>query len=255
MAKGIPHSAEVHANLKSYLSDADNISTALLTKISTDAEYVGIFKNSIAAYSVLVKLSRRNRVNLLNTAASIVRRCPFLIAFGQLSLARIELRRFLESVSRYPYFSEHPIEWNRVLSDSELGTVKDDSDPIAWCAARDQRWYVNYIKVRFPDKSELIKSSIEVYSRLYKEMSSHVHVTKETATRLRISEVIETPTSAELKQFRESQRAMYKAGLITALAVKPAALNKLPAVERAWFDWLLGVGDSKLVAGGLFLSS
>jgi hypothetical protein len=254
MAKGLPHSSEIHANLKSYLQDAEKLSSNLVATISQEPEFTGVFRNAIAAYSVLTKFSRGNQVSLLTTAASVVRRCPYLLAFGQISLARIELRRFLESVSRYPYFYEHPVEWQRVLSDPEVGTLKDDSDPIGWCAARDQKWYVNYIRVRFPDKSGLISSSLEVYNRLYRDMSSHVHVTKESAVKFRIADVVEEPAPTELRKFRESQRMVYAAGLITSLAVKPSMLNKLTAVERSWLDWLLGSANSKAIAGGSFLS-
>jgi len=254
MAKGIPHSALLQANLKAYLSEAIKGANRVSRRLSSETEYVGVFRNSIAAYSVLAKLSRGSRVSLLNTAASTVRRCPLLLAFGQISLARMELRRFLESASRFPYFLEHPVEWHRVLSDPEVGTARDDSDPIGWCAAREQRWYVNYIKERFPDSSGLIKWSVETYLRLYKDMSTDIHVTKDASLRLQIADAIELPASKEIKQFRESQRAAYKAGLLTALAVKPKTLNRLTAIERAWFDWILGATDSKLVSGGLFLS-
>ena len=254
MEKGIPHSALVQANLMSYLDDARKGTNKVSRKLSSQSEFVGVFRNSIAAYSVLTKFSRGSRVSLLNTAASTVRRCPLLVAFGQISLARMEVRRFVESVSRFPYFLEHPVEWNRVLSDPEVGTARDDSDPIGWCAARDQRWYVNYIKVRFPDKSGLIKASIDAYLRLYKEMSTDIHVTKDASQNLQIADAIEIPKPTELKEFRESQRAAYKAGLITALAANPKQLNKLTAIERSWFDWLLGAIDSKSVSGGTFLS-
>jgi len=254
MAKGIPHSALVQANLTSYLDDARKGTNKVSKKLSSQSEFVGIFRNSIAAYSVLTKFSRGSRVNLLNTAASTVRRCPLLIAFGQISLARMEVRRFVESASRFPYFLEHPVEWNRVLSDPEVGTARDDNDPIGWCAARDQRWYVNYIKMRFTDKSGLIKTSIDAYLRLYKELSTDIHVTKDASQHLQIADAIDVPKPNELKEFRESQRAAYKAGLITALAATPKQLNKLTAIERSWFDWLLGAADSKAVSGGAFLS-
>ena len=254
MGKGIPHSALVHDHLKAYFADARESAHNVSRKLSTQSEFVGIFRNSIAAYSVLAKFASGSRVSLLSTAASTVRRCPLLIGFGQMSIARMEVRRFIESTVRYPYFVEHPVEWSRVLSEPEVGTVKDESDPIGWCAARDQKWYVNYIKVRFPDGSGLVKESIDSYLRLYKEMSTDIHVTKDASLNLKITDAIEMPKPAVLKDFREKQRAAYKAGLVTALAVNPKKLNKLTAIERSWFNWLLGATDAKAILGGAFLS-
>jgi hypothetical protein len=254
MPPGIPHSAVVNENIKSYLNEGEKRAGKLAKKLSNSPEYVGAFRNSIAAYSVLAKLARGNRLGLMNTAASIVRRCPFLLAFGQMSMAYIDLRRFLETVSRYPYFHEHPIEWKRILDDPEVGTLKDDSDPIAWCAAREQKWYVNYIKVRFPDKSGLIELALSSYVRLYKELSAHVHISKDAASQFNIKNVVQTPSAAAIKEFREKQREVYVAGLITSLAVNPSQLNKLPAVERAWMEWLLGSAKSKALVSGSFLT-
>lgn len=254
MPSGIPHSAVVGTHITSYLQEAEKLTSKLATIVEKDPDYIGSFRNSIATYSVLAKLARGNRVSLLSTAASTVRRAPFLIAFGQLSTAYTDLRRFLESVSRYPYFYEHPVEWRRVLTDPEAGTSKDDSDPIGWCAAREQKWYVNYVKARFPDQSGLVSAALETYARAYKVLSSHVHVTKEAAANLKIADVVQKPAAGALKGFRETQKEIYTAGLITSLAVKPSRLNSLTAIERSWLDWLLGPTKSKALVSGDFLA-
>lgn len=46
--------------------------------------------------------------------------------------------------------------------------------------------------------------------------------------------------SDALTAYQRDQREVLAAGCIIVAAAKPESLSALPAVERAWFDWLIG---------------
>jgi hypothetical protein len=252
----IPHSSIVRSQLDQFLGDTHTEIARISRAMSREPEFSGVFRNSVAGFAVLARFSRKSRITLLSTAASIVGRCPLLIAVGQLKLAQIELRRFVEAVSRYPYFCEHPVEWTRLLDQPAAGVNRDSEDPIAWCANREQRWYLDYIRSRFVvDSSGLILKSANDLSALYRDMSAHVHTSVESSSPNKLLETLRAAGRAELNGFRESQRRAYAAGVIAALAPRPSTLGRLTAVELAWFEWLVGKKAAQAIRGGKFAAA
>jgi hypothetical protein len=83
----IPHSAIVRTQLAEFLADTHVSVERISASLGAESEFSAIFRNSAAGFAVLTRLARRNRVSLLSTAAGIVRRCPLLMAVGQLQLA------------------------------------------------------------------------------------------------------------------------------------------------------------------------
>jgi hypothetical protein len=206
---------------------------------ATSAIYRGIFKNSLAAHAPLEHF-RKNDLPLLKSASGIARRIPMLLMCRQLSLAYVELRRFIEVVSWYPYFMEHPVEWEEFSAHPEVGVVRDTADPIRFAAHREIAWHHAYIVSRFR-KIEWIGEAVEMLIRDYAKSSAHVHAAI-PALQGSVALPFDQITDADLRSFQGEQRRVLAAGCLVVAAAKSGSLSKLPPAERAWFDWLVGAG-------------
>lgn len=254
MTAKIPHSAIITSQLNEYLQDALKAIQASAAVVPSISSFRAIYKNSVGTFTPLTKLSRR-RLPLLKTACGVVKRCPLLIATRQTQLAYVELRRLIEVITCYPYFSEHPVEWASFSEDPGGGYAGDLEKPISWSAHRELRWYANYIKERYEgDKSGLAKYAVDTNSECYSQLSYYVHAALDHLTKKPLTEVFDSIDGTSLEQFSRMQRKVYCSALILAVAPKPEVIGKLDPVERAWFDWVLGNNRQMKIRAGDFLS-
>lgn len=248
MTRALPHSTIIHGQLTDYLNDVEAQVAGCSRRCRNSSEFRGLFKNSLAAYTVLLRLSRGRRVPFLRAATDVVRRLPLLVALQQLTPAYVELRRFLELVAWYPYFREHPVEWNAFRKDPTRGYVNEPDSPIASCAHREFRWYVRYAKERFHgSKSNETESALNEITAQYAHLSAFVHAATAVSAGSSV-QPFEPTNPSQLRTYQKTQRKSLAAGCIVAASAHPSGLARLTAVERAWFNWLVGAPRSQRIA-------
>jgi hypothetical protein len=163
------------------------------------------------------------------------------------------LRRFIELVIWFIFFSDHPVEWSELERTPEKGTVWSQEKPISFLAHRDFGWYVDYAKERLTDEpSGVTGSEIGILFRSYSEISSVVHAARNAFPPGELSAPFDSIEAAKLQRIQVSQRDIFRAGCICVVAVKPSLLTKLEAVERGWFDWLLGRSTARTIRSAPF---
>ena len=251
MTTVLPHSAVVHQHLRAYLADLGDEVAACVCTLPSISPFRTVFKTSLSAYAVLSVFARRELV-LVRAAAGIARRLPLLLAVRQVSLAYVELRRFLEVVIWFPYFREHGLEWEEFLRTPLIGAIRDPEKPIAQAAHQGVGWYLAYSKERFSrESSGLAAGAVEALSRLYPKLCAHVHAAY-GATRGDLSKPFDNCSSSAIGVFARLQRETLAAGCLTVAAARPDGMARLDAVERAWLDWLIGTARSKKLRSTAF---
>lgn len=234
------HSALIAQQIKRYLDDLSNEVGRSRDQLPRSQEYRSIFKTSLATYLVARKLGQR-QIPLVKAAGGVARRLPLLIACRQVSLARVDLRRFAELVVAFTYFREHPVEWAERVKHPEHGFARENEDPIAYCAHREFGWYASYARERFtPAPCATIRQAIADMKTLYGSLSGDVHAAAATMPGGRLTEPLDSIAGSELRTISRTQRRMFSAGCILVGATRPHGLAPLDAVERGWFDWLIG---------------
>jgi hypothetical protein len=252
MSGVLPHSAVLANQFDDYLKDSLGLIEVASTSALSSQHARGVFKTSLASFCVLGSFAKRDLV-LLKGAAEISRRLPLLGATRQRSLARIELRRFIELVTWYPYFAEHPIEWEAFQGKPKAGFVRTIETPISYCAHRERLFYSNYIAERFyDDASGLIGGANEALGRWYTELSFDVHAASDTIKKF--SGVIEEADTSIDAALQKAAREVMAAGCLVVAAVNPRKIHALDSINRGWFDWLIGRSRAKAIrSGALFL--
>lgn len=238
----LPHSSVIADHQKTFLSDVFREIEQQFVRVEKSAVFRGIFKTSLAAHAALEDF-RKNELPLLKSASGIARRLPMLLACRQLCLAYVELRRFVEVVSWYPYFREHPVEWKEFTDHPDVGIVRDPSNPIRYAAHRELSWHHSYIEVRFAETA-WIAENVNTLRTQFGRLSTFVHAALPSTTGS-IAMPFDEVSDASLRQFQGVQQKVLSAGCLVVAAAKPASLAKMRPVERAWFDWLIGSALAK----------
>lgn len=246
MATALPHSSVITLQLNEFLDDMCEEMEVAAHDLRSCSEFRGIYKNSHAAHAVLRRLGH-GQIGLLRAAQGVCVRLPLLIACRQVTLSYVELRRLIELIVWFPYFREHAVEWREFSSNPGRGFVRDMEEPIAYCAHREFRWYLAYIRERFSElESKLVQESADALNVEYANSSAFVHGGMSGAHGVQTLEMLDTDTMA---RFRTAQRRVLSGACILIVAARPDALAKLNAVERAWFDWLIGATHARSVRG------
>ena len=248
MGSALPHSSITAKQSEEYVSELQAEIVELSSKVSKFPEYRGLFKASTAAFSVLTACAHHEHP-LLEAAATIVRRQPMLCLCAQTGSAQSDVRRFLELIIWYVYFVDHPIEW-QVFLEQPTGYTRADDRPILYCARRNFQWYMDYARERFSkDASLACGPAIESLANGWKDCSRFVHAgVREKGSDLQPP--FEMPTQATVRQFQSQCRDAFASGCLLLSAVYPPQLSSLTAVDRAWFDWLVGPTASKAIRSG-----
>jgi len=232
-----------------YLDDIVAEVATSVTTLKSAKEFKAIYKNSVAGF-VSLKAFSRKQLPLVRSAAELSRRLPVLVVTRQAVQAMAELRRFIELIAWWPYFADHPVEWSHFQSNPWLGFVKYESNPIAFAAHREISYYFAYIV----EKAQCSSTSIlrECAGQLqagYSETSRFVHAGGLADPNSAMS-TFDTLTPALLREFSALQKSVLRAGSVIAAWSNPEGLHRLPAVERSWFDWLVGKAATNALRSG-----
>jgi len=251
MAKILPHNTQIRSDVSSYLAEVRQIVSDCTAKVEGSGDYRNIYKTCLATDSVLAKLSARERPRL-SAARGLIQRVPLLVATGQLPATRNELRRFAEVVFWCIYFSDHPVEWTAFSGDPARGFEKGMSRPIAFCAFRERAFYSNYAQELFQtERSGLAVDAAKRLSDICNRLNAQVHAAH-VAVSHELRPAWDSLTTAELQSIANTQRDACAASCIVLAAYFAQRFDRLPPVQRAWFDWLVGPAIAKKVRSGPF---
>jgi hypothetical protein len=129
-----------------YLADSRLIVDECISSASATEHFVEVYRASLSADSVLAGLAGVDLRPSLNSARNIVLRIPMLTAIGQASVAKADLRRYLELMLWTIYFTDHPIEWNEFQKQTAAGFARDQHKPISFSAHRELGHYLDYAR-------------------------------------------------------------------------------------------------------------
>lgn len=252
MSGPLPHTSELQAMADEYLADAVALLSKSLNSLRKTSQFRSVYRNSLAADAVLSKLLTQNVRPKASAARSLILRIPFLAGMGQIGVANIELRRFIEVIFWSIYFTDHPVEWESFERDPSRGYERDMRSPIQYCAHREAGFYADYAKERLrSEPSKLAVSAVESLRKNQSILNADVHPGKLTRAKTRIPP-LEKDLPAVLKQFGALQKSVFSQSCILIAAVNRNRFNNLQASERAHFDWLVGSKAKKLIRGGPF---
>ncbi|MGI9515865.1 MAG: hypothetical protein ACR2NP_02360 [Pirellulaceae bacterium] len=219
--------------------------------LSEKPEFRGIYKCSLATYTVLSKISSREIV-LVKAAAGLARRLPVMVATQQLSLAYVQLRQFVELAVWVPYFKEHAVEWTQFLNSPSVGLSSDQDFPFKYAAHRELSWYFAYAKERFEnDLTGIVGEELSNLRTQLPVLSPNAHAAY-GAIQGTFHDAFDKVTTADLRKLQSVQRIVFSGGVLLILAIMPRKLSKLDAAERAWLDWLIRSKRAKQLRGDDF---
>jgi hypothetical protein len=150
------------------------------------------------------------------------------------------------------YFEEHPVEWQRFRANPTHGFIRDDKDPIEYCAHRELDYYINYAKSRVTEEpSKLAAEAVDRLRQFKGKLNEAVHpgsgahLTQRTVP-------LDPIDHTTLREFFELQRSVFGSACLLIAALHTGRFDKLPAMHRAHFDWLMGNPLAKTIRSGPF---
>ena len=248
------HNKKIAADYEEFLDQVRIATNAHLNSAHADPDLKHVFKCTMAAHTVLRSFALRRCEKLFNAAAGIARRVAILSISRQLSLLRVELRRLIECINWFVYFADHPLEEALFLSDP--GRVVDDmkDDPIAAGAYGLPAFYRAYMKsVMKREPSGIGSKAASELASAYAELSMEVHpaygVASPSATLALAADRYDTKLASKM---RIEAKRVFTHAVAAAAACDPLLLSKLDAIDREWFDWLVGQNWAQIIRGTEF---
>ena len=171
-----PSAAQLQKLVSEYVTDAKEIVETCLVSSGTSQQFRDVYHNSLSAESVLAGLASPNLRPTLNSVRSIVLRVPMLVAVGHASVAKAELRRYLELILWTIYFTDHPIEWREFEGKTGAGFARDPHKPISHAAHRELGYYVDYAReLMEAESSGLARQSLDQLKQSNFKLNAAVH--------------------------------------------------------------------------------
>ena len=248
----LPSPAALRIQVREYLTDSERLTTACIAKVAGSAVFPDIYRASLSTHTILGGLSGTGLRPTLAPARSIAVRVPLLVGIGQSSVASAELRRFVELILWTVYFSDHPVEWRTFLANRTKGFTQDVRQPISYAAHRQLNAYLDYAhELMNTEPSGLGKTSVEGVRQAVWDLNSMVHAGRIAREARKLPPHDDVSDSA-LQSFLKIQRATFSNCCILLGAYRRERFDKLNAVSRSYFDWLIGPTARKKVRAGPF---
>lgn len=244
--------AKLTGHVKDYLSDVSDILEQCIRDSASTRAFAEIYKVSLSADVALKGLSSNQQKPGLSAARGIVLRIPLLVAVGQSSVAKGELRRLVELVLWTVYFSDHNVEWTEFASKSQSGFGRDKSKPIAYAAHRELKHYLEYSQELVESEpSGLAAKGVAQINDVVRALNAAVHAGELAKTR-GVRPPHDRISEQDLRSFTRIHRKTLASVCVLLAAYKRRKFNRLTAVQRAYFDWLVGPQTSKEIRKGPF---
>ena len=252
MAGPLPHTSQVDQWADDYLSDAESRFKQSIAKVRKTSAFREIYWSSLAADGIFEKLSTPQWKPQSRAGRSVILRIPLLAAAGQVSVAKVELRRLVELTFWTIYFSEHPVEWSSFKASPSDGFFPNIDKPIRYCAHRGLKFYLDYAAERFEQEpSGLAIEAVKQIRAAGDQMNAIVHPAQLSVTPGRIPPFEDVSESA-LRAFCKIQKSVCSNVCIALAAMFTQKFNKLPPMYRANFDRLIGSTTAKQLRSGAF---
>src|SRR5271170_3029244 len=107
--------AELTRQTQKYLTDAASIIKKSIGEYQKSEDFSELYKVCLAVDTVLHAMDSSGFKPPLQSLRTISLRIPLLMAAGQSSVIKVELRRYMELTLWSIYFSHHPIEWQNFV--------------------------------------------------------------------------------------------------------------------------------------------
>ncbi len=232
-----------------YEDFVDNQKTAItsfLENAKTNSQFKSIYNKGMAAFKVLNAWAPDN-VELLGSAAGAAKRAAALVCVRQYSLVNVELRRFIECIIWYVYFSDHPVEWEVFKGDPGRSWETKKEKPIETAANAPINYYLRYVQERFAgEPSGLARSGIDLFRNEYSKLSTYIHGgTPAIQGSLALTFDREDPQQHE--EMRKGCYKIFKNGCILVAALKSHLLQNLNTTDRGHFDKLVSPSTAKKI--------
>lgn len=252
MSRLTPSPAQLQKQVAAYIGDASAIIRTSLTACGASRAFHEIYHVSLSADCILRGLTTPNLRPRVGASRSVVLRVPLLASVGELSVAALELRRFIELVSWTVYFSSHPVEWRSFESDSTSGFSQDMRKPISYAAHRELGYYVEYARELMAcEPSGLGTGSVDALKQISRELNRTVHAGELAKLKSGVP-VIDTPSDRAFRDFGRIQRRVFSNSCILLAAYKRSRFDRLNAAARAHLDWLVGPRVRRQLRSGPF---
>lgn len=248
------HSKKVRADHEEFLDQLSTATSASLSAAAKDTDQLHLFKCATATHTIFRGLAEVYSSKLLHAMGGIARRVAVLAAVRQVGLLRFELRRLIECTAWFVYFMDHPVEAEE-FCDNPGGVFADfKQDPIAAGAHGPASFYRAYVTALLSgDPSGIGADAASELVRLYAALSSEVHpasiVVQPSAT---LSLASDRYDGVVAKQMAFETRQVMSACALVLFAAMPEGLSRLDAIDREWFDWLVGATIAKKIRGERF---
>jgi hypothetical protein len=188
----------------------------------------------------------------LNPARSLSVRVPLLIGIGQSSVAETELRRFAELIFWTVFFSDHPVEWQNFSAKTGAGFSQDSRKPISYAAHRPLAFYLEYaVELMNPEPSGLGVKAVKGVEQAVKKLNAAVHAGHLARAQGKIPPHDDVSEKA-LQSFAKIQRLTFSNCILLFAAYRRSKFDRLNAVSRAYFDWLIGPKYKREIRKGPF---
>jgi hypothetical protein len=175
-----------------------------------------------------------------------------LVSIGQWSVAQGELRRFIELISWAVYFTDHPVEWEEFETATSTRFAQDSSKPISYAAHRELGFYLQYaLELMERDPSGLGARAVEDIKNVVKALNSSVHAGHLAKAGGKIPPHDDLSERA-LRTFADIERQTFSSCTLLVAAYRRRKFNRLNAMARAHFDWLVGPKLRREVRKGPF---
>lgn len=252
MTKVLPSAAILRKMVGTYTEDSRKIVGRCLTVTTVSDAFRDIYQISLATYAVLESLAGPNLRPSLNPARSIAVRIPLLVSVGQSSVGDAELRRFTELTLWTVYFTDHPIEWRTFNEKTGGGFSQDARRPISYSAYRQPHFYLEYaLELMEREPSGLGTKALNGVDQALGKLNAAVHAGRLARATNRIPPHDEV-TEPALRNFARLHRQTFSNCVLLLAAYRRSRFDRLNAVARAHFDWLIGPNLKREVRKGPF---
>jgi hypothetical protein len=236
----LPSQAALKSLVGDYTKDAGTTAAANLSRAESSATFRQIYHCSLSADAVLRELSTAELRPAMNGPRSIVLRVPLLVAIGQPAVARTEIRRYLELIFWLIYFSNHPIEWLEFKGSIGAGFSRDARKPISYAAHRELQGYFEYAtELMEGDPSKIALTALADLKGLIHTLNAAIHPGELARRNVKFAPFDEIDEKS-LENFLSLQRGVFSNTCLLVAAYKQARFEKLTAVTRSHFEWLIG---------------
>jgi hypothetical protein len=175
-----------------------------------------------------------------------------LVSVGQITLATVELRRFLEIMVMTIYFTDHPVEWRSLQQTLNFGFSRDTGKPIFHAARRELAYYIDYAReLMSSEPSGVSVKAVDSLRQISHSLNPAVHAGELVRFVNRVPPH-EKLSEANLWEFKKLQQSVFSNSCILLAAYRRKQFNRLNATARAHFDWLVGTKTRKEIRSGPF---